>query len=326
MTLSPRLFSFRKKVLPYLHYTQSLVRDAVQWANKDLQTGILSETSNITTQKLQTRIEGMHLCQNHFLKVRNHGFRPNYWTRTRETVLKYSILILSPFQSIYADDYRHNTLTDLDKDIINRLFPVGVNGFKKDKKTGSIKLYMEFNRALLEHLVDDAQFFIFADCLSGDFNKKCAKYLEKHFDISNDRIYHTNKRHSKKYWDDLAEVAETVIKKYGFGATSAYWLRFYMAEYREQWSEITEDDAKYGLYAHKFGKIRHVPGLDLIHIHKVPDDLAAKCKEYYDRTGRKALVVLMDDSVSKFSCTAKSIANQIGPYGTLIVIATMFEF
>ncbi|KYK22658.1 hypothetical protein AYK24_00090 [Thermoplasmatales archaeon SG8-52-4] len=327
MQLSEQLENFKKWHLPYLLLTKELMQDALMWANRDLQTGIQSEGSNLYSDELKTTVSQMHLAENHFLKLKKHyGKKCTYYFRSIESTLGYTGLVLSPFASFYY--YKYNIdkkcLTALEKDIISRLFPVGVNGFKIDTDPASIQLYMEFNRALLKYFSENANFFLFADCLSGDFNKECAKYLENSFSVSGDHIYHTTKRHSVNYWKHLCIVTEDLITTFEYKDTAAEWLRYYIKEYKKQWHD--EDETHYGAYAHKFGKIRRVPGLDLLYIHKVPDELILKCKQHYEQTGKKALVVLMDDSISKFACTARSIINQLGFYADVVVLATMYEF
>jgi len=291
MQLSSQLFTFRKKALPYLYFVDSLRNDAVQWANKKLQKGILSEESNINSPELKDAINLMSNPENHFLVTRKYGHK--YFTLRRDTSLEYSLLVISPFKSFY----HRKSLTDMEKDIITRLFPVGVNGFKKELSLRAIKLYMEFNRPLLEYLVEHAQFFLFADCLSGDFNRRCAAYLKYGFGIHKDRVFYTNKRHPEEYWLDLKEKSKFIIKEFEFEETAANWLGHYLDNYNDQWSGTENGKTLFGGYAHKFGKIRHVPGLDLIHIHKVSEQFKEKCRKYYERTGRKALVILMDDSI-----------------------------
>lgn len=325
MQLAPRVEHFRRQMLPYLKVAKSLAADAIQWANRDLQTGILTETNNLNSEELTILVNKMHLPHYHFLILKNgYEAQSDYHSRCYKTTNGHKILALSPFASFYARKNIYNLLTDTEKDIISRLFPVGVNGFKVDSTPQSIRLYMEFNRILLNSLARYAQFFIFADCLSGDFNKECARYLRENFPVSGDRIFHTNKKHPVKYWKHLREVATAIIKKYHYKETASSWLNFYADNYEEQWQD--KKKGLYGEFAHKFGKIRRVRGLDLFHIHKVPKNLIDQCREYYERTGEKALVVLMDDSISKFGCTARSITNQIGEYADVIILATMFEF
>ena len=79
-------------------------------------------------------------------------------------------------------------------------------------------------------------------------------------------------------------------------------------------------------YAHKFGVLRGLPGIEIFPCHSVDEDLIQRCKEFYMIHGYPALVVILDDSISRYGYTAKSIACQLMPYATVIVIGAMFEF
>ena len=72
--------------------------------------------------------------------------------------------------------------------------------------------------------------------------------------------------------------------------------------------------------------LRKIPELDRIYVHKVEDRLKKLCRNHWERTGKKALIILFDDTMSRYANSAKSVINQIGKYANVIVIVTMFEF
>lgn len=291
--------------------------------NEKVKTGIFSEMHNITSNELEDRVED--IVNNPLLYFKNmecpsHSKQyGQYWFRNMKTSLDINFLSLSPWSSRY-NGKNIKEFSDVELDIISRLFPVGVNGVKKINTKYEVGIYVETIRPLLEVFLPKCVGISFADCLSGKFNILTHQYLMENFpNLPN--VSFTNKRHPKKYWEKLILEAEQLKEIYKWEAIYTQWILPFLQ--REQFTDENGNESK---YIHKYGMARGMEGIDLLYIHEAERVLIAKCKKIFENTGIKPLVLFLDDSMSKFGSTAKSFVNQIGPYADVVVIVTMFEF
>jgi hypothetical protein len=140
--------------------------------------------------------------------------------------------------------------------------------------------------------------------------------------VPQELICYTSKRHTDKYYKKLWHKAEKLRPFFKNKELLDRWVKPYLDR------DSFEDPATglKGRYIHKSGRTRKIPELDRIYVHKVEDRLKRLCRNHWERTGKKALIILFDDTMSRYANSAKSVINQIGKYANVIVIVTMFEF
>lgn len=72
-------------------------------------------------------------------------------------------------------------------------------------------------------------------------------------------------------------------------------------------------------------RIREIPEMDQLYIHKVPKTFINKLIQFEKEHGYKPTVFLFDDSVSNAGLTFRMLVNQIAPYANVIVVALFYE-
>jgi hypothetical protein len=290
---------------------------ADKWINTHVQSGIEGEPENLTSDKTAYAVNHMDEEDHYLMKSKKLMHFGPYYIVTRSTSLGYNFLALAVFKG------RHSAvLTETQQFVINRFSPVGANGLKTLIEPKDIAFYMNMLKPLLNYLIPRAQAFVFCDCHTGLFNIKCSENLHDEFSVSYDKIFYTSKRHPDEYYKKLWHDAEKLRPYFDNEKLLDRWAKPYIAR------DSFEDPATglKGRYIHKAGKTRKIPQMDRVPVHVPESTLLPVCKDYYYRTGRKALVILWDDTMSQYGCTAKSIINQIGEYADVIVIVTMYEY
>jgi hypothetical protein len=340
MQMNPQIYNFRKKILSGLKLNPAYKADALHLINAQVKAGILGETENLLHHWM-TRVVNRMDQPEHYL-MRNtkcssvsgttRGLQFPVFTKKGVTSSGYEFLILSSFASKgfgsegvngkRFDNYERCTPTE--KHIIFTLTPVGVNGVKKEDDPEAVGIYIDNIEQIFQYLIPRAQFWVRLDCLTGPFNELCFDRLEAKYGVNPDNMYATTKRHSREYWDAMEEKAINYSSVFNWGPTFHNYITG--AVKRDQWIGAGDEIGLFGDYMHKYGQQRWAPGLDLLGIHRVTEDVKEACKEHFYRTGKPALVVVMDDSVSRYACSAKTVVHQLGPYATVIVIAAMFEY
>ena len=314
--LKGRLGTIQHKILPKIRFGPNTnLAEAAWWINTHVQSGIEGEPDNLTSKMAHTVSHmdepGKHLM----ICKKSQAFGP-YFCRAMETSLGHEFLALAVFKGQWP-----RLLTRADRRIVDRLSPVGANGIKTLIEPKDISYYMDLLEPALEYFIPRAQFFVFFDCHSGPFNIKCSEQLHDRFGVSYDKIKYTSKRHPDKYYKKLVKEAEALYPYFENKKLLTNWVIPYLER------DSFEDPATKlkGRYIHKSGKTRNVPELDRIYVQKLRD-VKEQCKEYWLRTNRKALVIMFDDTMSKFGCTASSVVNQLGKYANVVVIVTMYEY
>ncbi len=319
--LTGRLHNIQHKVLPTITRDIALKAPADKWINTHSQTGIESEPDNLT-QKIAHVVSHMDEKENYIMTSKRYMHHGPYYVVTRKTSLGYQYLSLAVFKGKHRD-----ILTEDEIYVLNRLSPVAANGLKTLIEPKDIAFYMNMLKPLLNYLIPRAQAFVFFDCHSGLFNIKCSESLHDDFGVSYDKIIYTSKRHPDAFYKKLRDLAETLRPHFKNKELLTRWVKPYLER------DSFEDPATglKGRYIHKSGKTRNIPQMDQIPVHVLEDKpldnrgLTA-IKEYYYRTGQKALVILCDDTMSQYANTAKSVVNQLGPYADVIVIVAMLEY
>jgi hypothetical protein len=319
--LTGRLHSIQHKVLPNILRDIGLKNPADKWINTHVQSGVEGEPENLTS-KIAHVVSHMDEEENYIMKSKRYMHHGPYYVVTRKTSLGYQYLSLAVFKG-----KNRTALTEDEIYILNRFSSVGANGLKTLIEPKDIAFYMNMLKPLLNYLIPRAQAFVFFDCHSGQFNIKCSESLHDDFGVSYDKIIYTSKRHPDIYYKKLWRQAEKLRPHFKNGKLLTKWAKPYILR------DTYEDPATglKGRHIHKSGKTRNIPQMDQIIVHVLEDKpldnrgLTA-IKEYYYRTGHKALVVLCDDTMSQYANTAKSVVNQLGPYADVIVIVAMLEY
>ncbi len=314
--LTGRLHSIQHKVLPNILRDIGLKNPADKWINVHVQSGVEGEPENLTF-RIARVVSHMDEEENHIMKSKKLMHHGPYYIVTRKTSLKYQYLSLAVFKG-----RNRNVLTKDEIFILNRFSPVGANGLKTLIEPKDIAFYMNMLKPLLDYLIPRTQAFIFFDCHSGLFNIKCSESLHDDFGVSYDKIGYTSKRHPNKFYKELWHQAEKLRPHFKNGELLTKWVKPYILR------DSFEDPATglFGRHIHKSGKTRNIPQMDRIPVHVVEDRILTTIKDYYYRTGHKALVILWDDTMSQYANTAKSVVNQIGKYADVIVIVAMLEY
>jgi hypothetical protein len=326
--MEQQIYNFRNKILPNLKLNPDYKADALQQINSQVKAGILGEKENLTHNWMTRVVNRMdqlkHYLMRYIIITPYNPPRPVF-THVRTTTLGHEFLILSPFASKgYGGIEPYSNCTATEKHIILTLGPVGVNGVKREKDPKAIEIYVENLGEIFRSLTECANFWIRLDCLTGPFNELCLDYLEKNYGINPNNTYAATKRHTKEYYDNMLQKMSKYSKEFGWENHLHSWISGYVK--KPAWKDPNAECKLLGNFMHKYGDTRWAPGLDLLGEQQAPKELKKKCKEHFFRTGRPAIVVAIDDSVSAYSCSAKNIVNQLGPYATVILIAAMFEF
>lgn len=314
--LTGRLGNIQHKVLPALSRDIGLKDPADKWINTHVQSGVEGEPENLTI-KIARIVSHMDEKEHYIMKSKRLMHQGPYYVVTRETSLGYQYLSLAVFKGKNRD-----ILTEDEIYILNRFSPVGANGLKTLIEPKDIAFYMNMVKPLLNYLVPRTQAFVFFDCHSGLFNIKCSESLHDDFGVSYDIIGYTSKRHPDAFYKKLWYQAEKLRPKFKNGLLLTKWAKPYILR------DTYEDPATglKGRHIHKSGKTRNIPQMSELPVHILEDRIFKTVKDYYYRTGHKALVVLWDDTMSQYASTAKSVVNQIGKYADVIVIVAMLEY
>ncbi len=327
--MDPQLYFFRNKILPGLKLNPDYKARALQQINSQVKAGILGEDWHLTNNWLKCIVDRMdqpehYLMRYPILSRANTNKRPIF-SKERLTSLGHEFLALSPFASVgYGGPAPYENCSPSKKYIILTLGPVGVNGVKKENDPEAVKIYVENLGEVFQTLKEYVDFWIRADCLTGPFNELCLKYLIENYGIDPNNTYATTKRHTEEYYANMKQKMLKYSKEFAWRER----IRYQISEYvnKPAWNGEGPETGLFGNYMHKYGDVRWAPGLDLLGEHRVPEEPKERCKEHFFRTGKPAVVVVLDDSISSYSCSAKTIVNQFGPYAVVIVIAVMYEF
>ncbi len=328
--MEQQIYVFRNQILPDLKLNPDYKAKALQQINSQVKAGILGEKENLTNNWLKAVVYHMdqpkhYLMRYPIINAKRTGVKRPVFTKARVTTLGHEFLIISPFASKgYGGLLPYSNCTPTEKHVILTLGPVGVNGVKKEDDPEAVKIYVENLGEIFRSLTEHADFWIRADCLTGPFNELCLNYLEENYGINPNNTYATTKRHTKEYYFNMEQKMLKYSKEFGWGIRLHTQISGYVK--KPAWNGGGPETGLSGNYMHKYGPTRWASGLDLLGEHRVPEELKERCKEHFFQTGRPAVVVAIDDSISNYCCSAKTIVNQLGPYATVILIAAMFEF
>lgn len=315
MTLSPQVFNFRKNVLNQLSYDKNYAPDMLQLWNTACKKGILDEPENLNEEAFnfvnKIDIPGNFLMQ---LTTRKRSL----FTMTKLLYSKERILTISPVRSRFIGDAWMKA-TYAEKRA-KALIPVGINGIKQMTDIKDVRLYINTFRRVFEWLAQHAEAFLSVECLSGGFNEVVEKLLVDDIGVREVDIFRTRKFRTLEIFSKYAEYADFAAEIFEWKESGLRCFKNYMSD------NETKKVKEIPNYAHKYGVLRGLPGIEFFPCHSVDEDLFLRCKEFYMLHGYPALIVILDDSISRYGYTAKSIANQLMPYATVIIIGAMFEF
>ncbi len=335
--MDSQIYNFLKKILPGLKLNPDYKARALQQINSQVKAGILGEDENLTNSWIRAVVYRMdqpryYLMRYPIVNAKRTGIKRPVFTKVKTTTLGHEFLALTPFASKgYGARYQngislnsYENCTPTEKHVILTLGPVGVNGVKKEDDPEAVKIYVENLGEIFRSLAEYANFWIRLDCLTGPFNELCLNYLEENCGVDPNNTYAATKRHTKEYYANMKQKMLKYSKEFGWGIR----LHQQISEYVDKpaWNGGGLETKLSGNYMHKYGPTRWAPGLDLLGEQRVPEELIERCKEYFFRTGKPAIVVALDDSMSNYGCSIKTIVNQLGPYATVILIAAMYEF
>jgi hypothetical protein len=315
MTLSPQVFNFRKNVLNQLSYDKNYAPQMLQTWNTACKKGILSEPENLNEETLEF-VNKMDIPGNFLMELTTH--KRSLYTMTLVTSLKKRILTVSPTRS-WVVGHTWMKATAVEKKA-KALIPVGINGIKQMTAIEDVRLYTNTFRRVFEWLAQHAEAFLSVECLSGDFNKVVEKLLVEDIGVREVDIFRTRKFRTLEIFSKYAELADLAAYVFEWKEAGLRSFKNYMSDNKINLIKEIPN------YAHKYGVLRGLPGIDFFPCHSTDEDLILRCKEYYMLHGHPALVVILDDSISRYGYTARSIANQLMPYATVVVIGAMFEF
>lgn len=315
MNLSPQVFNFRKNVLNQLSYDKNYAPEMLQLWNTACKEGILGEPENLNEETFEF-VNKMDIPGNFLMQLTTQ--KRSLYTMTKLLYTEERILTISPTRSRIIGHAWMNA-TDVEKRA-KALIPVGINGIKQMTDIEDVRLYTNTFRRVFEWLAQHAEAFLSVECLSGDFNKVVEKLLIEDIGVRKVDIFRTRKFRTLEIFSEYAKYADFAAKAFEWEDSGLRCFKNYMSD------NVINRPKEVPNFAHKFGVLRGLPGIEFFSCHSIDEDLLLRCKEFYMLHGYPALVVILDDSVSRYGYTAKSIAVQLMPYATVIIIGAMYEF